>query len=156
MHPRVYPLLLAGLIAGCASTERPRPQSSVGDKIAACMRATPSSAEWLAVDVPAARGAIANKLAAATLSVGGSNTVDMLVGLLGRSNRHAVAVFGEDDELAAATLETALRRLPAGASASAQPVCFVGDDRHAEALKTAAQDKGIRLVAVTPGRVAKP
>jgi len=153
MRTRVLPIVFACLLAGCAVADRQRPASRVGEKVAACMHAAGQSAEWVAVEVPAARGALANKLAAATLSLGGSNTVDALVGLLGRTNRPPVAVFGENDELASATLVTALRRLPAGARQSTQAVCFVGDERYMEALRIAAQDTGTPLVLVTHDRI---
>ena len=151
--PRLLLFSIAALfISGCFSTT---PQRSVSSnwqsrKIAACIAVTRQD-ELIVVDVPAASNAISNKMAIATLSMGGSNSVDALVKILSQPTRSAVAVIGENDEMAAATLTEAIKRLPPGAKRSTQPICFAGDKSLGEPLKSSAEQAGLRLfVAPTP------
>ena len=134
-------------LSGCASTGDQASTQSVRQnrKIAACVAAARQS-EWLVVDVPAANSFIANKMVAATLSMGGSNSVDTLVKVLSQPTRSAVAVVGENDEVTAATLEAALRNLAPGTNRSTQPVCFVGDTNDAVRLTSAAERAGLLLL----------
>ena len=142
-------LLCLLVLAGCASTA---PQDStwsnrLREKVAACIAATRQT-DLVVVDVPAARNTISNKMAIATLSMGGSNSVDALVQILSEPTRSAVAVIGINDEMTAATLAEAIKRLSSGTKRSSQPVCFVGEKSLGISLKTTADHAGVPVVLV--------
>jgi len=139
--------ILVTFLTGCASTGGYDGDSvSRHDKkIAACI-ASARQTEWLVFDVPAANSSIANKMAAATMAMGGSNSVDTLVKVLSEPARSAVAVVGNSDELTVATLQAALNELVPGAHRSAQPVCFVGQTNDDAKLESAAARAGIHLL----------
>ena len=109
--------------------------------MAACMAATKQS-NILAIEVPAANNFISNKMAAATLQMGGSSTVNALVEVLSQPTRLPLAVIGANDEVTAATLEVALRKLAPGVKRSRQPLCFAGDPQYEAQLKVAAEAAG--------------
>lgn len=58
------------------------------------------------------------------------------------------AVYGDSDELAAATLGAALSKLPTGTKPVKQPICFMGDSRYEATLKPAAERAGLVLFTV--------
>lgn len=144
MHPRpLFAALLAtALLAACATPSRPvRP---LGDELAGCIKATGQSQAYL-LDVPAPNNAVSTQMAIATLEMGGSSSVDELVRLLKGAQVKALAVTGASDALTAATLRTALGRLPARTDPVATSVCFAGDARYAADLRTAAQRAGVPI-----------
>ena len=78
----------------------------------------------------------------------GSSTVDLLVGILSNPKRSAIVIFGENDELTAATLEAALVKTPPGDGYSTEPVCFVGDAQYHKSLAQLAEGIGMKLFVV--------
>ncbi|NMM07109.1 hypothetical protein [Polaromonas sp.] len=135
-------------IAGCAGTgqqsKQPSPQQI---KVVACMAAIQST-DWIALEVPSSKSGIANKMAAATMKMGGSITVDALVKVLSQPTRPALAVIGESDELTAATLQAALDKLAPAPGRSKKPICFVGEASYAAQLKPVAESVGLPLFVV--------
>lgn len=133
-------------LSGCAATigQSSRP-SSVNQQMAACM-ATTKQTNILAIEVPAANNFISNKMAAATMQMGGSSTVSALVEVLSQPTRLPLAVIGFNDEVTAATLEVALRKLAPGVNRSRQPLCFAGDPQYGAQLKVAAEAAGVLLL----------
>ena len=139
-------------ISGCASTGGQSSQTGAAPwqkNMAACKAAT-KQADWsiTMMEVPAAGNAISNKMAAMTMKMGGSHTVDALVKILSQASRPTLAVYGDSDEMAAATLEVALNKLPSGAKYSRQPLCFIGDPQYEAQLKPAAERAGLLLMMV--------
>jgi len=139
------------LISGCANTGDPSVGSSTAKSpqqiMAACMTATHARSITL-VEVPAAYNALSNRMAALTIKMGGSNTVDVLVKILSQPTPPTIAVYGNSDELAAATLEAALSKLPTRNKPSRQPICFIGEPRYEAMLKPAAERAGLLLFTV--------
>jgi hypothetical protein len=144
---QLLPLIFSlGFLSGCAGIGSQSSQSSsLNQKMAACMAATKQS-NLLAIEVPAANNFISNKMAAATLRMGGSNTVNTLVEVLSQPTRLPLAVIGANDEVTAATLELALRKLAPGVNRSKQPLCFAGDPQYEAQLKAAAEAVGVLLL----------
>lgn len=151
MHRTLLIAIYLILISGCASTAdqsiRSSPASSQQEIMAACMTATNARSITL-VKVPAANNALSNRMAALTIKMGGSNTVDALVRILSQPTPPTTAVYGDSDELAAATLEAALSKLPTGTKPSRQPICFIGESRYEATLKPAAESAGLLLFTV--------
>lgn len=135
-------------LSGCTSTGGQSNRSnSLNQKMAACWAATKQS-NILAIEVPAANNFISNKLAAATMQMGGSNAVDALVEVLSQPTRLPLAVVGTNDEVTAATLEVALRKLAPDTNRSTQPLCFAGDPQYGTQLKAAAKAAGVHFLMV--------
>lgn len=135
-------------IAGCTSTDlQSRQTNPLHIKVGACMAAV-NSVDWIALEVPSSKSSISNKMAAATVKMGGSDTVDALVKVLSQSTRPALAVVGESDELTAATLLAALEKLTPLPSRSKKPICFVGDASYAKQLRPMAESAGFPLFVV--------
>lgn len=154
MHKPLLFVIFLVFISGCASTGGQSSQPGVAapwqKNMAACKAAT-KQADWSITmfEVPAARNAISNKMAALTMKIGGSNTVDALVKALSQSSRPTIAVYGDSDEVAATTLEVALHKLVSpDAKYSQQPLCFIGDSQYGAQLKPAAESAGLSLLMV--------
>lgn len=144
MHarPLFAALFASAFIAACATPSGPvRP---VGEELAGCIKATGQSKAYL-LDVPAPNNAVSTQMAIATLDLGGSSSVDELVRLLKGGQVKALAVTGKSDALTAATLRTALGRLPARTDPVATAVCFGGDAQYSAELRTAAQRAGVPI-----------
>lgn len=152
MHKILFISFSFLLIAGCANTGNSNVRSSMAASpqkiVTACMSVTHARSITL-VEVPAAHNALSNKMAALTIKMGGSNTVDALVQILSQPVPPTIAVYGSSDELAAATLEAALNKLPASTQPSGQPICFIGDVRYEATLKPAAERAGLVLFTVS-------
>lgn len=152
MHKILFVAFSFLLIAGCANTGDSSVRSSTAASpqkfVTACMSATHARSITL-VEVPAAYNALSNKMAAMAIKMGGSNTVDALVKILSQPTPPTIAVYGSSDELAAATLEAALNKLPASTKSSGQPICFIGDVRYKATLKPVAERAGLLLFTVS-------
>ena len=146
----LLPLLIsATVLAGCASTAQ-NGEATIRKDIAVCMEAVKRS-DLIAVQVPVADNAISHKIAVASLGIGGSLTVDTLIQMLSKPTRPAIAVVGENDEMSAATLETALKKLPENSQRSRAAVCFAGHKKFEADLRIAAEKAGVNLV-LAPNR----
>ena len=91
MHILLLFAISLAFISGCASKVGQSSSSSAAPwqkNIAACKAAT-KQADWsiILLEVPAARNAISNKMAALTMKMGGSNSVDALVKILSQPSR---------------------------------------------------------------------
>ena len=152
MHKILFISFSFLLIAGCANTGDSNVRSSMAASpqqiVTACMSATHARSIAL-VEVPAAHNALSNKMAALAIKMGGSNTVDALVRILSQPAPPTIAVYGNSDELAAATLEAALNKLPAITKFSGHPICFIGDVRYETTLNPAAERAGLVLFTVS-------
>jgi hypothetical protein len=82
------------------------------------------------------------------MKMAGSGTVDLLAGMLSNPKRPAIAIFGESDELTAATLEAALAKVPPSNSYSSEPICFVGDAQYGSSLAPLVEGVGTKLFVV--------
>ncbi|WP_157889090.1 hypothetical protein [Herminiimonas arsenitoxidans] len=148
MNKFITPLIAISLLAGCASTNTGTNRSSGGKTdVEVCMTAIKHS-NLLIVEVPATGSFISNKMIVATVKATGSNAVDSLVSVLSLSARHAVVVVGDNDEVTAATVETALGKLPQATVRSKEPLCFAGDAQFEPGLRAAADAARISFLAV--------
>jgi hypothetical protein len=87
----------------------------------------------------------------ASVDVSGSDALDTIGNWLrGLSGPHsgALVVMGANDEVTAATLRGALKRLPPDPARAASSVCFFGDAKYAEGLKAAAANTGVTVYTV--------
>lgn len=114
----------------------------------ACISAVKGN-DFLIVNVPAAYSFIANKLMVVSVNTTGSNAIDALVETRSLSVRPAIIAVGESDEVTAATLESALLKLPKGKVRSSKPVCVSTDDVHRIPLQQAADSASIPLIFVS-------
>jgi hypothetical protein len=116
--------------------------------MAACLNATNRS-DLLAVRVPSASNPIASQMALAALKMGsGSNTVDELVRILSLPSGPPVAVFGDDDEIVAATIKVALGKLSANARRPSQQMCVSRQVQAAGDIQQTAEVANIHLLVV--------
>jgi hypothetical protein len=146
---RFLVITLAPFFFGCANTAN-NGQAIIQKDMDVCMAAIKQS-NATAIKVPAADNAISHRIAVTTVKMSGSSVVDALMQMLSKPSRRAIVVVGDNDEMTAATLETALQKLPESSQRSKEPVCFAGDRQFESALRAAAQKAQVNLV-LAPNR----
>jgi hypothetical protein len=147
MMKKLLSCFLLIILSGCATTPN-QTKSDIKNIMGACLNTTNRS-DLLGVKVPAASNPFAGKLVVSALKMGtGSNTVDALVKILSSPSGPPVAVFGDDDEITAATIEAALSKLPANAQRSSRQLCFSNTVQLTPSTQQAAEAARIQLLAV--------
>lgn len=150
----LHALVMGGslcLLSACASIgEAPAASGPrLNSAVAACMAATGRS-DLLLMKVPDAGSAVATKIAAVSVAVSGSNSVDALVNMLSPPQPRGMIVSGDNDELTAATIRAALNKLKPIQGSSPVPVCFTGDAKYIPDLKIAGAHVGVAIFGSTP------
>lgn len=148
---RVLPsVIFLMLMSGCAaigSGTRSNAGALPMNKVTACMTATQVT-DFYVMNVPATSSVFSNKMLAIATRSGGSNASESLTAHLSQPTRKAIAVVSDSDEVIAATLEFALRKLPSGGNRSTQPLCFAGDPQYGADIKAIADEKGVPFFMV--------
>jgi hypothetical protein len=119
----------------------------LGDRMAALIKVAPSPS-YQAMTVASAGSFIADQITLMSLAAGGDSVVsDQLVEVLSRPEPVQLAVMGEDDAIAAATLERALTKLRGRALAPHQ-LAYIGSKEFEELLTKTAEEAGVKLLFV--------
>ncbi len=145
--PAVISLMLMSGCAAMGSGARSNSGALPMNKVTACMTATQVT-DFYVMNVPTTSNGISNKMLAIATRSGGSNASESLIALLSQLTRKAIAVVSDSDEVTAATLEFALRKLPSGGNRSTQPLCFAGDLQYGPDIKAIADEKGVPFFMV--------
>jgi hypothetical protein len=116
-------------------------------RISALAKATQGK-EFVMMDVHCASNFISNKLMVAALK-GGTESTDAqkITAMLQRPEPAGLAISGENDSVAAATLERALDMLQ-GKTLTPQEVIYIGARQSGEALSAKAATLGLALTVV--------
>lgn len=116
-------------------------------RAAALWKAAPNK-EFTMMVVPTAGNFISNKMIVTSLKAGtDSQSSQQIATILQRPSPVQLAVTGENDAVAEATLERALTSLK-GKSLPAHEVAFIGDKEYEESLSNKAAEVGIKLIYV--------
>ncbi|MBB1073426.1 hypothetical protein HUU62_03245 [Rhodoferax sp. 4810] len=118
-------------------------------QMSACMAMVKPSAMY-ALDIPSGNNAILNKFIMALADIGDSPNTKTLVDLLSKPLEKPIAVVGEDEAVAAATIEAALAKIAAGDQQFANTICFAGNEKYADSLKMAAKKAGVTMLLPQP------
>lgn len=134
-------IALTVLLSGCLSNpERVNPQAKMQALVQAGAKVS------YVINVPSSGNALSDQFALMGLRSGsGSNSSSQIARFL--QNGNPVAVMSDNDEMAAATIEAALRdtsQPPSGAK-----VYFIGDEKYSAQLSSAASAKGVALQVVS-------
>src|SRR5690242_16454722 len=133
-------ILMTVFMTGAAADE-------VDQRTSALIKAFPNK-EFMMMVVPEAGNFISNKLIVASLKAGTDNQAsEKIAKILQRPSPVQLAITSENDAVAHATLERALRSLE-GKSLSAHEVAFIGDKEYEGALLSKAAELGINLTYV--------
>jgi hypothetical protein len=140
------------LLSACA-TSNPTQLLSLDDLKAKANAACTAAAGPIdaSIQVPSSDTYFGNMQLVAAVDVSGSDALDTIgTWLKGLSGPHsgALIVMGRNDEVTAATLRGALKRLPPDPNRAPSSVCFVGDAKYAEGLKAAAAKTGVTVYTV--------
>ena len=146
-------LPLAALLLSACATSNPTQVLSLDDLKSKANAACTSAAGPIdgSIMVPASDTYLGNMKLIAGVDVSGSDALDTIgTWLKGLSGPHsgALIVMGRNDELTAATLRGALKRLPPDPQRAASSVCYVGDAKYAEGIKAAASKTGVTVYTV--------
>jgi hypothetical protein len=135
-------VMLSTVCVASASAE------GIEQRAAALMKAMPNK-EFTVMVVPTAGNFISNKIIVASLKAGtDSQSSQQISTVLQRSSPVQLAVTGENDAVAEATLEKALSNLK-GKSLPPHEVAFIGDKEYEEALTNKAAEVGIKLIYIS-------
>lgn len=119
----------------------------LGDRMAALMKVAPSPA-YVAMTVPSAGSFIADQITLMSLTAGADSvSSDELVEVLSKPEPVQLAVTGEDDAIAAATLERALIKVR-GRPLAAHQLAYIGSKEFEEPLTKTAEESGVKLLFV--------
>lgn len=141
-----FPLLLLSACAATNSGQKLSPRDQMDRGIPACI-AVAGSVDRL-IHVPADSKSLVNIMIASVVEMSGSNAVDDIVRLLSRPQLGALMVTGDDEDVTAATLRAALKKLLPDPARPKASVCFVGDAKYAQGLKAAAEKAGVSVFTV--------
>jgi hypothetical protein len=120
----------------------------IEQRAAALLKAAPNK-EFTMVVVPTAGNFISNKIIVASLKAGtDSQSSQQIATILQRTSPAQLAITGENDAVAEATLEMALNSLK-GKVVPPHEVAFIGDKEYEEALTNKAAEVGIKLIYVS-------
>jgi glycerol-3-phosphate dehydrogenase len=133
-------MLMAVSIASASAGE-------ITQKAAALLKAAPDK-EFTMMVVPTAGNFISNKIIVTSLKAGTeSQSSQQISTILQRPSPVQLAITGENDAVAEATLEKALSSLK-GKPLPPHEVAFIGDKEYEEALSNKAAEVGIKLIYV--------
>ncbi|MFZ4288524.1 hypothetical protein [Variovorax sp. HJSM1_2] len=119
----------------------------LSDRMAALMKVA-SAPNYQAMEVPSAGSFIADQITLMSLAAGADSVVsDQLVEVLSKPEPVQLAVTGEDDAIAAATLERALTKVR-GRPLAAHQLAYIGSKEFEEPLTKTAVEAGIKLLFV--------
>lgn len=119
----------------------------LSDRMAALMKVAPSL-NYVSMSVPSAGSFIADQITLMSLAAGADSVVsDQLVEVLSKPEPVQLAVTGEDDAIAAATLERALTKVR-GRPLAAHQLAYVGGKEFQETLTKTAEEAGVKLLFV--------
>jgi hypothetical protein len=144
-----FALLVLSACAGLTPGPTLSPENMKAKATAACTTAAGSIDG--SINVPASDTYLGNMKLVASVDVSGSDALDTIGNWLrGLSGPHsgALIVMGSNDEVTAATLRGALKRLSPDPARAPSTVCFVGDAKYAEGLKAAAANTGVTVQTV--------
>lgn len=111
------------------------------------MKVAPSP-NYVAMTVPSAGSFIADQITLMSLTAGADSvTSDQLVEVLSKPEPVQLAVTGEDDAIAAATLERALTKVR-GRPLAAHQLAYIGSKDFEEPLTKTAEEAGVKLLFV--------
>ena len=146
-------LPFALLLVGACASLTPGPTLSPDDLKTKATAACTAAAGPIdgSIHVPASDTYLGNMRLVASVDVSGSDALDTIGNWLrGLSGPHsgALIVMGSNDEVTAATLRGALKRLSPDPARAPSSVCFVGDAKYAEGIKAAAAKTGVTVHTV--------
>lgn len=154
VYPNRFRLAVCfALLLSACTTSSPKQAMSLEDqktKATAACTAAAGTIDGL-INVPASDTYFGNMKLIAGVDVSGSDALDTIGSWLkGLSGPHsgALIVMGSNDELTAATLRGALKRLPPDPNRAASSVCYVGDAKYAAGVKAAAEKTGVTVYTV--------
>ncbi len=148
-----FALPFAMLLLSACATSNPKQAMSLEDRKAKATAACTTAAGTIdgLINVPASDTYFGNMKLVASVDVSGSDALDTIgTWLRGLSGPHsgALVVMGSNDELTAATLRGALKRLPPDPNRAPSSVCYVGDAKYADGVKAAAAKTGVTVHTV--------
>ena len=130
------------LLTGCATPDSVTTQEGINNRIKVLDTRFNEKNALLFV-VPSADNAISNTLMLATIKTGQqTNAVKELTAFLKKDGERSIAVTGDHDGIAAATLDAAMDNLQEKSSAK---VFFIGDSSYGPDLKKKADTLGIQF-----------
>lgn len=144
--PMPFLLFLLGACAATNSGQKLSPRDQMDRGIPACIAATGSVDRM--IHVPADPSSLVNLMIASVVEMSGSNAIDAIAKLLSTPQLGALMVTGDDEDVTAANLRGALKKLSPDAVRPKASVCFVGDAKYAQGLKAAAEKSGVSVFIV--------
>ena len=141
MKRKIAAIILATVVVASAAAD------GIDKKFAALFKAFPDSKFTMMV-IPVSGSFISNKIIVASLKAGtDSKPSQEIASILQAAVPTQLAVSGDNDAVAAATLQRALSSLK-GKSLPPHELAFIGDKEYEPALSSAAAEVGIKLTYI--------
>ena len=119
----------------------------LGDRMAALLKVA-QTPTYRAMEVPSTGSFVADQITLMSLTAGTDSAAsEQLVEVLSRPEPVQLAVMGEDDAIAAATLERALTKVR-GRPLAAHQLAYIGGKEFQEPLTKTAEEAGVKLLFI--------